>query len=428
MKSRYLCVSGMMGSGKTTLAKNIARALGYKYLPLAPKGAAYLDDLFDNPKRWAFDAQITFFSEKAVQIKEALDSGESVVVDRSLYEDAYIFAKYFYDNGHIDKRSFETFNNLAEHLIDGLYSPDLVIYCELDLEESIERIKNRAERKDGIYPAGHLENIYNRYLDWSNNYKESEFVKIDSMEWDFRNKNVVRKICMEIHKLIEYEEILSEQIDLFEDDIKVNNHGVVFEILLDTLNCNLKRMATSVKSKELAKFSVPAYPYAYIAAPFTGVATEINPKMRTQLDIFESKPPHGELKAGGYRHALSRVSTILESLGLNVLLPHRDVNEWGKKTLNAYEVFSACSEHVINCDLFVGLLGQSNGAHYEYGLAKALNKPSIIVHCSELADSFIAEGIEAEKNTLILSCEKANQIHKVLNSNQVTNFITKYNF
>jgi deoxyadenosine/deoxycytidine kinase len=425
-KSNYICISGIMGSGKTTLARNLARQMGWLYLPESRNAVNFLEDLFANPRRWAFDVQVSFLSEKAIQLTDALRAGYKVIVDRSLSEDIYIFAEYFHQSGFFDRRSYSTYLEIAEYFIGELRAPDLVVYCDTARDLAKQRIKQRSEYRGYAYPDGHFDNIADRYDTWIQAYDESPIFNIDGALWDYRQKETVAEIGVELTAILEREWAEVEQLSLF--DISSDKLHQQSLVILNDRNGTRKKKGSqpSKVPRNIGREDTPPYPYVYLAAPFTGKAEETTPNATPQIGLFGSEAPHGKLSPGRYRRNLIRISRVFESLGLYTLLPHRDVNEWGNKLLNSFEVMSACTMYVSNCDLFFGLLGQSTGVHYEYGIARAKGKPCIIIHCTELNDSFIAVGVDRDENTLVLSCEKLEGVTKLLSGQAVREFVRRH--
>jgi deoxyadenosine/deoxycytidine kinase len=137
--------------------------------------------------------------------------------------------------------------------------------------------------------------------------------------------------------------------------------------------------------------------------------------------------PHGMIAPGKYRSMLLGLEKSLRSLGVHSFIPHRDVNKWGRKTLTAEKVFQGCSEAVEECDLIVALPGLSHGTHYEFGLARGLKKPSIIIHCAELDESFISGGAQTTDDLLLpLTCSKLTDVPELLLCDEAVHFLKAF--
>jgi nucleoside 2-deoxyribosyltransferase len=156
------------------------------------------------------------------------------------------------------------------------------------------------------------------------------------------------------------------------------------------------RTAIPLSSGPLAKMSKGSI---YLAAPFTA-AEERRPILAA--DNTQNTDPaetHGRIPLGPYRSALIEAASAMRRLGFSVTLPHKDVNDWGEKKLLPEEVMRTCTQQVAVCDLFVGILAQSCGSHYEFGLALGLGKPCLIIAADELPHSFVAQGSRAIDDT-----------------------------
>lgn len=208
-KPSTIVVCGIIGSGKTTLAGALAQNLNWLYIPEGLHAIEYLPDLFTDPKRWAFETQISFLSEKSIQIFHALKNGNNIVVDRSLYEDVEIFARQFHENGHIDDRSFETYSKLAKYFIEQLPKPDFAIFCKCSLPTVKERIAKRKRSIDILYPPNLLEEIQKRYDTWLDSYNQSSMYSIDSEAIDWRTSDSIGPLIEEIKEIILSEDTMS---------------------------------------------------------------------------------------------------------------------------------------------------------------------------------------------------------------------------
>jgi len=173
-------------------------------------------------------------------------------------------------------------------------------------------------------------------------------------------------------------------------------------------------------------FSLP-FPSAYIAAPFTGVAEDIQIEKSKHQTLFKETEFHGALKKGKYRTILLKTATVIKKRGIKPFLPHKDINRWGKRQLTPKEVVELCTRFVEKADIFIGILSLSHGSHYEFGVAYGNRKPSIIISCNEMNSSFIATGISDQlPNVIHLKCDKISQIPKLLESRTAINFMKKY--
>ncbi|MBK7707066.1 MAG: hypothetical protein IPJ30_15230 [Acidobacteria bacterium] len=185
---------------------------------------------------------------------------------------------------------------------------------------------------------------------------------------------------------------------------------------------------TKTGRKTITSASPLITPVAYLAAPFSGRDTDdADPGIQDYL--FEFAPSHGIIPRAGFRNGLLGIERALIKLGLSVLIPHRDVNEWGRKQLTPIEAMRDCTNHVSKSDLFVGILGSSCGAHYEFGIAHASGKPCILIEVAELSGSFLAKGLEALKSDdlIFLKCQQLKEAEGLIStSSEVQQFVKRH--
>lgn len=248
---------------------------------------------------------------------------------------------------------------------------------------------------------------------------------IDSSAFDFRSEETVEKIFNDIISILQSSLHSPVQLELF-GAVTLPSENSTPE--LRVLKCKIaKRMTDSPKGRLLYERQRPPYPYAYIAAPFTSVARPPDTTEKTG-QLFTNPPTHGRIAPyTRYRNTLLKLSQVVESIGLNSLLPHRDVNEWGKKLLSPAKVMASCVKFVSQCDVFIGLLGDSLGSHLEFGIALGRSKPCIIIECDEIPLSFIAKGITHKTGqVLICNCKTMEEIPLLMRSDNVKSFIARF--
>ena len=424
IKGSIIAISGMMGSGKSTLARNLSHYFGWSLLTEEPRSRSYLNDLFDNQKRWAFDTQISFLCEKAIRLKRYVESGQNVILDRSIIEDVEVFASFFYQTGKIDSRSYGTYRELANYFAKEVPFPDLIVFCDCSFAEIESRIEKRRKKSDVFYPESHLFKLFEKYKIWVAGFRNCCLCKINSEKYDFRNTATSRKICDEIRSLLISIEYTSHQLML--PGYGSNTFSSDKPEILNIISPPKKPLPGS-KFKKVKK-GVHTYPSVYIAAPFTAIASDTEFNNDKQL-FFDFDIPHGTIKKGSYRNTLNSISRIFKKWGFSVVLPHRDINQWGKKILLPKNVFKECTKAVKSCDLFIGLLGLSHGSHFEFGLALGQHRPSIVICSENVQQSFIADGIRDDSNNILLiKCNKfeSKEISKLLQSNDVMDFLKIY--
>ena len=161
----YICVSGNLGSGKTTLAKNLGALLGWQVVPTSSYDGSYLIDLFSNPSRWAFEAQSAFLLHKFRHIANALKHERPFIVDRSMSEDVHVFCKYFHVNNLMEARSYELLSNLYQILAPQIELPAITIFCQSSAEVCQERALKRKREYQNLYPADHFAQLGDIYAD-----------------------------------------------------------------------------------------------------------------------------------------------------------------------------------------------------------------------------------------------------------------------
>ena len=335
-----------------------------------------------------------------------------------------VYAEYFHEKNYIDERAYRTYKTIAEYFSSAIPVPDIVIYCRASLETLQKRIRDRRRGSDLRYPSNHIRDIYRLYGTWVESYDSGYLYVADGEEFDWRKPDVLRAIASGVLDCLDHAHKMPGQLYLFEAESskEYKNSGNILKLLREPAVGAGKDGERTVLIMHGVQHG-QKYPVAYIAAPFTGRA-EVGDNPITQGTLFEVPPLHGEISKGEYREALNGISKLLKKMGVSAILPHRDINKWGKKKLAPETVVEQCSKQVEECDVFIGILGESHGSHYEFGLAVAKKKPAIMIRCDAIKQSFISEGIEGlEGNILVLRCKNVEDIPKILGCGEVRTFL-----
>jgi deoxyadenosine/deoxycytidine kinase len=205
---RHIAVCGNIGCGKTTLAAKLARHYGWEALLESVEDNPYLRDFYKDMHRWAFHVQIYFLNSRFKQINEIRTSQKVTVQDRTIYEDAYIFALNLYKSGHIHERDYQSYQDIFNSMIRFVEPPDLLIYLRADIPKLVKQIQKRGRDYEDAIRLDYLKNLNNHYEAWISNYKLGKLLIIDVNDLDFVEKVddfafIVSKIDLEINNLFD---------------------------------------------------------------------------------------------------------------------------------------------------------------------------------------------------------------------------------
>jgi len=357
----------LCASGKTTLAKGLAKAFACDLYPRRSYDRTYIEDLYREPRRWTTEAQISFMVHKYDEIRRGIEQGKLFIVDRSFDEEIDVFAERFHDDGTIDTRSMELLRQLAADLRQRLEPPALSVFCECPVEKCRERLAGRPRSYQQDYPSDHLERLDERLHAWLSR-QTTATITIDTVTNDFRDETKVLEVARQIDGLLTGGP--ADQLDLFGGGMSTSP------------------VSQATRPSLLRKRRV------YLAAPFT---TRANLKARMSPDeryLFGGDGATENIPTA-YRRQLSSLARAIESHGHEVHLPHRDINRWGTRSLSSSEVARRCLAAVTDSDCLIGLIAESFGSHAEFAYALGLGKPSIILLCAREPTSFFGEGMSA---------------------------------
>ena len=202
----HFAVSGNIGSGKTTLTEKLAKHYGWKAEFEAVDNNPYLSDFYEDMRRWAFHLQVYFLNSRYNQIRKIQESKEHTIQDRTIYEDAYIFAANLYKSKLLTERDYWNYRSLFDSMISHVKAPDLLIYLKADIPKLVGQIEKRGRSYETTMRIDYLKNLNQHYEDWISHYKEGKLLIIDVNDLDFVERRedfslIVEKIEREMFGL-----------------------------------------------------------------------------------------------------------------------------------------------------------------------------------------------------------------------------------
>ncbi|MBO7083486.1 MAG: deoxynucleoside kinase [Bacteroidales bacterium] len=176
----HIAIAGNIGSGKTTLTRLLAKHFGWTPHFEEVDHNPYLDSFYEDMQRWSFNIQIFFLNSRFRQVIDIRNSGKDVIQDRTIYEDAMIFAPNLYSMGLMESRDFENYRSLFDLMSKFLQAPDLLIYLRASVPTLMRQIAKRNRDYEQSIRLDYLSNLNERYEEWISGYKEGKLLIIES--------------------------------------------------------------------------------------------------------------------------------------------------------------------------------------------------------------------------------------------------------
>jgi deoxyadenosine/deoxycytidine kinase len=202
----HIAIAGNIGSGKTTLTGLLAKHFGWSPHYEDVETNPYLNSFYEDMQRWSFNLQIYFLNSRFRQVIDIRKSGKTVVQDRTIYEDAYIFAPNLHSMNLMSTRDFDNYSSLFELMSSFIQPPDLLIYLRASVPTLVQQIQKRGREYENAIRLDYLKGLNDRYDEWIDNYKLGKLLVIDVDDLKIAERpedlgTVIDRINAELHGL-----------------------------------------------------------------------------------------------------------------------------------------------------------------------------------------------------------------------------------
>jgi deoxyadenosine/deoxycytidine kinase len=211
---RFVAITGNIGVGKSTLTELLSERLSWEPFFEAVNDNPYLADFYDDMQRWSFHSQIYFLSRRLRHHWQLLQCHHSVVQDRTVYEDAEIFAHNLYQQGSMVERDYRTYWELYQVVITVLPPPDLIVYLRASVPTLQKRIHQRGRSYEKNISAAYLKRLNNLYEEWIDNFSLCPVLSVPSDDLDFVTNHAHLELVVEkvLEKLKGREEVIFDNL------------------------------------------------------------------------------------------------------------------------------------------------------------------------------------------------------------------------
>ena len=202
----HIAIAGNIGAGKTTLTQLLAKHYKWEAQLEDVVDNPYLDDFYNQMERWSFNLQVYFLNSRFRQVLQIRKSGKDIIQDRTIYEDANIFAPNLHAMGLMTNRDFENYSSLFNLMESLVEAPDLLIYLRSSIPNLVSQIHKRGRDYENSISIDYLSRLNERYEAWIHNYKKGRLLIIDVDDLDFVDKpedlgKIIEQIDSQLHGL-----------------------------------------------------------------------------------------------------------------------------------------------------------------------------------------------------------------------------------
>lgn len=202
----HIAIAGNIGSGKTTLTDLLSKHYDWDASYETMDDNPYITDFYEDMQRWSFNLQIYFLHSRFSSIIRTKSNPKTTITDRTIYEDAYIFAPNLHAMGLMSTRDFDTYQALFSNIKSMIDAPDLLIYLRSSIGNIVSQIQKRGREYEDSIRLDYLKRLNERYEAWISTYKDGKLLIIDVDDIDFENDpehlgSIINKIDAELHGL-----------------------------------------------------------------------------------------------------------------------------------------------------------------------------------------------------------------------------------
>jgi deoxyadenosine/deoxycytidine kinase len=194
----FIAVAGNIGSGKSSLTRLLSTANGWTPMYESVEDNPYLSDFYGDMRRWSFQLQVYFLSNRFRSHKSITEGDNSVVLDRVIYEDAEIFARNLFEIGNMEKRDYENYLALYDVMTEYLHPPDLLVYLRANVDTLMHQISLRGRDFEQSIKREYLEQLNRHYESWIARYTKGKLLVVESDGLDFVNRPEDLKAVLEM--------------------------------------------------------------------------------------------------------------------------------------------------------------------------------------------------------------------------------------
>lgn len=201
--ARHIAIAGNIGAGKTTLTQLLAKHYDWQLQLEDMDENPYISDFYEDMQRWSFNLQVYFLNTRWERIKEIRNGKKTVIQDRTIYEDAYIFAPNLHSMGLMSSRDFENYNKLFDNIKQQIEAPDLMIYLRAGIPKLVDQIQMRGRDYEDAIRLDYLKRLNERYEAWISDYRQGPLLIFNVDDMNFQeNPEDLSKIINQVESTI----------------------------------------------------------------------------------------------------------------------------------------------------------------------------------------------------------------------------------